>query len=91
MPPEVLKGNAETNPLIDVWAIGAMFFAMIHGHLPFWGDTEEEFAEKIKKAPLKFDPSIFITADGTNVLKGMLDKEPSNRMNLMDVMQSPYF
>jgi serine/threonine protein kinase len=42
-----LKSTAETSPAIDVWAIGIMYYAMLFGHLPFWGDTEPEFIEKI--------------------------------------------
>lgn len=45
MPPEVLaENNADTTTKIDVWAIGCIFYGMIYGKLPFWGDTEEEFA-----------------------------------------------
>ena len=41
MPPEVLKGtNNETTTAIDVWGIGAMFYALLYGNLPFWGETE---------------------------------------------------
>lgn len=43
MPPEALKGCIETSPSIDVWAIGVMYYAILFGHLPFWGDSEEEF------------------------------------------------
>ena len=42
MSPECFKSNAETDAAIDVWAIGLMFYAMLYGELPFWGNTEEE-------------------------------------------------
>jgi len=64
MPPEVLRGGAETNPLIDVWAIGAMFYAMLYGHLPFWSDkTEEDFIDKILHSQFKFDRDVFVTKE----------------------------
>ena len=44
---QTLRSSAETSPAIDVWAIGVMFYAMLYGHLPFWGETEEEFIDKI--------------------------------------------
>lgn len=47
MPPEAFKHGSETTPAIDVWAIGIMFYAMLYGHLPFWGDTEDDFIERI--------------------------------------------
>lgn len=50
MPPEVLsESSADTSTAIDVWAIGCIFYGMIYGKLPFWGDTEEEFARAILK------------------------------------------
>lgn len=56
MPPECLKGPlSDTSPAIDVWSIGCMLYATLYGHLPFWGDTEEEFIEKIVNSPVKFD------------------------------------
>lgn len=55
MPPECLSSSkSETSTMIDVWAIGCMFYAMLFGYLPFWGNTEEEFVDNIINAPLKF-------------------------------------
>jgi hypothetical protein len=31
-----------------------MFYGMLYGTLPFFGETEEEIIEKIVNAPLKF-------------------------------------
>lgn len=62
MPPEVLSdSNADTSPKIDVWAIGCILYGMIYGKLPFWGDTEEEFAKSIINGKLKFDPKVPIS------------------------------
>jgi serine/threonine protein kinase len=91
MPPEALKGQAKTDPSIDVWAIGIMYYAMLFGHLPWWGDTEDEFVDKIINAPLKFDPSVPITAECKDLLKGMMNKDPEKRYQLMDIMTMPYF
>jgi serine/threonine protein kinase len=79
MPPEALRGTAKTDPSIDVWAIGCIYYAMLFGHLPFWGDTEDEFIEKIINAPLKFPPNVAITAECKDLLKGMLQKDPEKR------------
>ena len=83
MCPEVLKGDSETSPMIDVWAIGCMFYAMLYGHLPFWGDTEEEFVNKIINAPLKFDVDVPVTKEAKDILRGMLQKDPEKRMELI--------
>jgi hypothetical protein len=60
-----------------------MHYAMLYGHLPFWGETEEEFIDKIVNAPLKFDSDIPVTQECKEVLKMMLNKNPINRGELI--------
>lgn len=86
MPPESFKSGSETSPAIDVWAIGVMLYAMLYGHLPFWGETEEEFIDKICNAPLKFDADIPVTDECKEVLKMMLQKIPANRVELIHLI-----
>jgi len=68
-----------------------MLYATLYGHLPFWGDTEEEFIEKIVNAPLKFDSDVPITEECKDVLRGLLHKDPEKRLQLIDVMNHKYF
>ncbi len=104
MPPEVIhypffvirhyqnfKSGSETSPAIDVWAIGAMLYATLYGHLPFWGDTEDEFIDRIINAPLKFDANVAVTDLCKDVMRGMLQKDPEKRLPLLDVMNHQYF
>jgi len=43
MPPEFFEqGTMQTDPSIDVWAIGLMFYAMLYGRLPFSGNSDSE-------------------------------------------------
>jgi serine/threonine protein kinase len=82
MPPEVIiflslyfqsfKSGSETSPAIDVWAIGVMIYAMLYGKLPFWGDSEEDFINKICTAPLKFENDIAVTEEMKEIMKSML-------------------
>jgi serine/threonine protein kinase len=91
MPPESFKSNSETSPAIDVWAIGVMQYAMLFGRLPFWGDTEEETINKIQNAPLKFDPEVCITDECKEFMTNMLQKQADKRMDLINLIQLPYF
>lgn len=72
--------NADTSPSIDVWAIGIMYYAILFGHLPFWGDSEEDFIDKIITAPVKFASEVPITTECKDLLKGMLHKDPEKRV-----------
>ena len=68
-----------------------MFYAMLYGHLPFWGDTEDEFIHKIINEPLKFDLEVPVTHECRELLKGMLEKDPEKRSPLIDIMNLNYF
>ena len=68
-----------------------MYYAMLYGHLPFWGDTEDDFIDKIISAPVKFDLSIPVSNECKEVLKGMLHKDPEKRYQLIEIMTLPYF
>jgi hypothetical protein len=49
-----------------------MLYATLYGHLPFWGDTEDEFIDRIINAPLKFDANVAVTDLCKDVMRGML-------------------
>jgi hypothetical protein len=57
-----------------------MHYAMLFGHLPWWGDTEEEFINKIVNHPLKFDADIPITDQCKESITAMLQKAPEKRI-----------
>ena len=47
MSPELLQGNNQSDPKIDIWALGVLMYAMIIGHYPFDGVTRENVKECI--------------------------------------------
>ena len=55
MSPECLDGDRKTSAAIDVWAIGIMFYTLVYGELPFYGNTERELIKKIVNDPIKFN------------------------------------
>lgn len=92
MAPECLKGKAaESNPAIDVWAIGIMFFSLLQGTLPFYSSDEETTVKLIKTAPIKFDKNIPVTPMSREIITKMLDRDPSTRLDLMDLMDHEFF
>lgn len=87
---QVLKASAETSTAIDVWAIGMMFYGMLYGTLPFFGETEDEIIDKIVNAPLKFPPKVPVSAEAKDILKNMLNKDPAKRASLLEIMTTNY-
>lgn len=91
MAPECLeKVAADTTPAIDVWAIGVMYYAMIFGTLPFQGSNERELVKSIKTDPIKFPKTSPITPEGKEVIKSMLHKDPTKRIELIEFVTQPY-
>jgi serine/threonine protein kinase len=92
MAPECLKGKAaESAPAIDVWAIGIMFYSLLQGTLPFYASDDDETVKLIKTAPIKFARDIPVTPMARDIIKMMLEKDPSARVDLMDVMDMEFF
>ena len=64
---------------------------MLYGYLPFWGEQEEDFIDKIVNSPLKFDADIVVTDDCKEIIKSMLVKNPEKRVELIHLIQTEYF
>lgn len=64
---------------------------MVYGYLPFWGEQEEDFIDKIVNSPLKFDADIVVTDDCKEIIKSMLIKNPEKRVELIHLIQTEYF
>jgi len=92
MAPECFeKGGAKTNPAIDVWAIGIMFYTMIYGTLPFMDSDEKALIRKITQDNVKFPTKeVPITPEGKEIIKSMLNKDPKKRIELIEFVQMPY-
>lgn len=91
MSPECLQGSAvESAPSIDVWAIGIMFYAMMFGTLPFYGDDESHTIKLIKTAPIKWDKEVPITPMAKEIITKMLEKDPKERLDLMNLLDMEF-
>jgi hypothetical protein len=98
MAPEVLNTKYYQALPVDVWALGACFFAISEGYYPF--DTmsfEEGFLKKTfcmeqVKKNLRVPRENFHTPENFRMLtEGMLTLEPSQRYTIEDVIKSPWF
>lgn len=91
MAPECLeKIAAKTTPAIDVWAIGIMLYAMLFGELPFNDEDEKELIRKIRTEPIKFPNTVAVTDGAKDAIRRMLEKDPANRIELLDFVDLPY-
>ena len=89
-PPEIILKEHEYSFSADYWAIGCMLFTMIYGFLPFYSSNERDLIKLIKESPIKFPKDHPITPMGKEVIKAMLNKDPSKRIQLIDFVTLDY-
>lgn len=90
-PPEAIRSAAASSPALDIWAIGCMFYAMLYGELPFNDSNEKKLEHKICQVPVSFPPKVPVTEMGKQVISRMLEKDPDNRITLLEFMDLPYY
>jgi len=93
MPPELCGGEAYDGKLADMYALGATLYCIRCGHPPFVS-TKGCTPAKNKLSSLYYriqnDPITFTipVAEGlTNLLEGLMKKNPTERINLLGAMK----
>jgi len=91
MPPECFEGPAVSSPALDIWAIGLMFYAMLYGTLPFYAENEQKTKQKIREGRLRFPVEVPVTEMAKDVIRSMLERDPDQRIGLLEFMDLPYY
>ncbi|KAH9307810.1 hypothetical protein KI387_035721, partial [Taxus chinensis] len=78
--PECCLGVTYHGKTADVWALGVTLYLMVLGHYPFIGHTLQDIYDKIVRDPLFLPENM--NPELTNLLEGLLCKDPNQRMNL---------
>nr|XP_057909660.1 serine/threonine-protein kinase ULK4-like [Doryrhamphus excisus]XP_057909662.1 serine/threonine-protein kinase ULK4-like [Doryrhamphus excisus] len=91
MAPEVLQGS-ETTAISDLWALGCILYYMYTGRPPFLSNSCGELLEMIlhqePSSPVqKVCSSTPPSQDFQNLLKGLLIKNPTKRMNMPELQK----
>lgn len=88
--PEILSGNGYTKA-VDWWSFGTLMFEMLTGRAPFSTDDPQMVFSKIMYAPVEI-PSSIADPDTRNILIGLLQRDPTQRLSSAAVVKSqPYF
>eukprot|EP01062_Namystynia_karyoxenos_P062194 TRINITY_DN55116_c0_g1_i1.p1 TRINITY_DN55116_c0_g1~~TRINITY_DN55116_c0_g1_i1.p1 ORF type:complete len:676 (+),score=175.09 TRINITY_DN55116_c0_g1_i1:80-2029(+) len=93
--PEVFQGHFEGKPydpfIADVWSLGVCLYVMLTGAFPFSVGTEVD-EEKTRDALYNSDPEPpeDCSADACGLLSCLLEKDPSRRIDLREVLAHPW-
>ena len=82
--PEVLTGRPYTAQA-DIWSLGVVIYAIMIGHVPFKGETEQKTVEQIVKAEPTF-PS-YVSDEWADLIRRMLTKDPQARITIAELKE----
>jgi serine/threonine protein kinase len=77
---------------LDIWALGVtLYLYLFSGVLPFRGETNEELRTSILSREIDWETLVLpgsgkpLSNDCKNLLKGLLNKDPAQRISIADV------
>ncbi|XP_015055614.1 calcium-dependent protein kinase 32-like [Solanum pennellii] len=90
MAPEVLK--RDYGPEVDVWSAGVILYILLCGVPPFWAETEQGVAQAIIRSVVNFkrDPWPKVSDNAKDLVKKMLNPDPSQRLTAQEVLDHPW-
>ena len=82
--PEILRDRGYSGFTVDMWSVGVVLFAMLYGSVPFKANNMNELHSLIIKG--KYTLKEDISADSRELLRGLLEKDPSKRLTTAQVL-----
>ena len=87
--PELCAGSSTphmpTTKAIDIWALGVTLYCFVYGHIPFQAETPFEMYAAILNDPLTFDEDEDVTDSLKDLLRRMLEKDPTKRITISEI------
>ncbi|KAG5407452.1 hypothetical protein BRARA_K00511 [Brassica rapa] len=87
--PEVILKKGYDGAKADLWSCGVILFVLLAGYLPFQDDNLVTMYKKIYRGDFKC-PGWF-SSDARRLVVKLLDPNPSSRITIDKVMDSPWF
>ena len=88
MPIQILKSEPYTSKC-DIWAVGFIFYELLHHKTPWTAHTEFELVKNIETKPVKINPNF--KPETQDFITKCLKIDEENRMNWDHVFLHPIF
>ncbi|KAA8544220.1 hypothetical protein F0562_022232 [Nyssa sinensis] len=92
--PEIIKGEGHGSA-VDWWTFGIFLYELLYGKTPFKGAGNEDTLSNAVSLSLKFPGSPVVSFHARDLIRGLLVKEPENRLGSVkgaaEIKQHPFF
>lgn len=89
LPPEMVEGTTHDN-CVDVWSLGVLCYEFLYGNPPFEAAGHSETYKRILRVDLRFPAEPAVSEDAKDLIRSLLVKNPTERMNLSQVIHHPW-
>lgn len=92
--PEIIKGEGHGSA-VDWWTFGIFLYELLFGKTPFKGSGNRATLFNVVGQPLRFPESPVVSFAARDLIRGLLIKEPQNRLaykkGATEIKQHPFF
>ncbi|XP_019196876.1 PREDICTED: serine/threonine-protein kinase D6PK-like [Ipomoea nil] len=92
--PEIIKGEGHGSA-VDWWTFGIFLYELLFGKTPFKGSDNRATLFNVVGQPLRFPESPVVSFSARDLIRGLLVKEPQNRLaykrGATEIKQHPFF
>ena len=88
--PEILEGKHGHSYEVDIWSLGVIVYTLLIGKPPFETSDVKATYKRIKMNAYSFPDHISISENARDLIQTILNREPSLRPSLDDIMNHPF-